>query len=241
MTAKRTAIGKVKGQRKGPAAYPKKKPKPPRAPRAVAPGWVALATSDPPSEVRALLGEDPPTMSGGYGGWQELERPRRVALTHWPGTSPVRLTFGMVIDGFAVNANVEQFVRELEAMARPYHGGPPPLVRAGGSIPHREVLWVIESIDWGASVRNRRGKLVRQAATVALMQYVDAEPLSPAAHHRARHGARRRKRHRVAKGETLQAIAGKELGSAKRWKEIAQANGIRDPKRIKVGQVLRIP
>lgn len=46
----------------------------------------------------------------------------------------------------------------------------------------------------------------------------------------------------VKKGDTLETIAKVYLGSATRWKQIATLNGnIRDPKSIKVGQVLRLP
>lgn len=47
--------------------------------------------------------------------------------------------------------------------------------------------------------------------------------------------------HTVAKGETLGAIAKHWYGDAKRYTDIAAANGITNPDRIEVGQVLRIP
>jgi len=46
----------------------------------------------------------------------------------------------------------------------------------------------------------------------------------------------------VKKGDTLETIAQKKLGSATMWTQIAALNGnIRDPKSIKVGQTLRLP
>jgi hypothetical protein len=42
-------------------------------------------------------------------------------------------------------------------------------------------------------------------------------------------------------GDDLLSIAARELGDATRWVEIAQLNGIRDPRSIVVGQVLRLP
>jgi LysM repeat protein len=48
--------------------------------------------------------------------------------------------------------------------------------------------------------------------------------------------------YKVKKGDTLETIAQKTLGSAKKWRIIAAMNGnIRDPKSIKVGQILRLP
>lgn len=45
----------------------------------------------------------------------------------------------------------------------------------------------------------------------------------------------------VQPGETLSAIAQRELGDPNRWREIAQANGISDPRRLQAGQSLVIP
>lgn len=45
----------------------------------------------------------------------------------------------------------------------------------------------------------------------------------------------------VAVGDTLAKIAAKFLGDPMRYKELAAFNGISDPNRIRVGQVIRIP
>jgi hypothetical protein len=42
-------------------------------------------------------------------------------------------------------------------------------------------------------------------------------------------------------GEDLLSIAARELGDASRWPEIASLNGIRDPRSIVPGQILRLP
>ena len=47
--------------------------------------------------------------------------------------------------------------------------------------------------------------------------------------------------HTVSAGETLIAIARRELGSGDRWEDIARANDINDPGSIRVGQILVIP
>lgn len=46
------------------------------------------------------------------------------------------------------------------------------------------------------------------------------------------------KTHEVKSGDTLWAIAQKEYGDGSRWKEIADKNGIKDPKRLQPGQRL---
>lgn len=49
------------------------------------------------------------------------------------------------------------------------------------------------------------------------------------------------RRHTVRAGETLSAIAAIYYGTAAVWARIADANGIRDPRKLQVGQVLTIP
>lgn len=45
----------------------------------------------------------------------------------------------------------------------------------------------------------------------------------------------------VEKGDTLAEIAKRKLGSEDEWEKIAHANGIDDPKALRVGQRLSIP
>jgi uncharacterized protein (TIGR02594 family) len=47
--------------------------------------------------------------------------------------------------------------------------------------------------------------------------------------------------YQVRSGDTLGAIAQRLLGNSERWREIAQLNGITDPRALRVGQSLRIP
>ncbi len=47
--------------------------------------------------------------------------------------------------------------------------------------------------------------------------------------------------HVVAEGETLGEIAQARLGSAARWKEIVELNGIADPRKVPAGKRLRMP
>ena len=42
-------------------------------------------------------------------------------------------------------------------------------------------------------------------------------------------------------GDDLSRIAAELLGDWERWTEIAAMNGIRDPRNVTVGQVIRIP
>ena len=45
----------------------------------------------------------------------------------------------------------------------------------------------------------------------------------------------------VQEGDTLARIAEEQLGSPEKWRLLAQANGIDDPRTLRVGQKLTIP
>ncbi|MNG05030.1 LysM domain/BON superfamily protein [compost metagenome] len=45
----------------------------------------------------------------------------------------------------------------------------------------------------------------------------------------------------VKRGETLWSIAGREYGDPGRWRSIAKANGIADPRKLPAGKTIMIP
>lgn len=47
--------------------------------------------------------------------------------------------------------------------------------------------------------------------------------------------------YRVKGGDTLWGIAHRHYGDGQRWRRIADANGVRDPKRLQIGVVLKLP
>jgi LysM repeat protein len=81
------------------------------------------------------------------------------------------------------------------------------------------------------SVRGPYGyhPLVPQAAAVQV-QAVQAQPQAAEA-----------RTYTVSSGDTLWAIAANEYGEPTRWTEIANRNGIRDPRQLQIGTVLVIP
>lgn len=140
---------------------------------------------------------------------------------------------------------------------------PPVVVVDGAGVFYTGTRWVISSVDPGDLLRNERGELVRAFVTVTLTEYIAADLVvtarqSPAAAAvdiytrtadktmaaiiaaggAAAGGGRV---YVVRQGDTLSKIAARELGNFRRWKDIADLNGLRDPNRIRVGQRLRLP
>lgn len=204
----------------------------------------------------------PPIVTAGYGGWSRVARPRKKAITEWVGRDSASITIEFMLDTLDEDDGmyVRTQERALEHLAGLDEDDPePPLVRLSSVpealIPHNEyhaghVKWFVDTLTWSADAKisNRVGNPVRIAGTVVLTQHVAdhrLESLTSAAKRRrtsAKKGSKR-KTYTVKTGDTLGKIAARKdvYGDASGWPRIAKANGIRDPKSLKVGQVLKIP
>lgn len=227
--------------------------------------YITLQTSSPPLIVRALRGSTPPVAVGGFGGWQLITRPRRVALTQWAGVDPFQMQLSLILDGVHDDSSIEADCVALEQMAQP--AGlrlPPPIVTVTGVVPHPELAYVIGDgsadggLAWDANpIYSRSGYRVQQQVTVRLIEFVDADLVaSTGAAQQARQAAGLQSAaaaaaaggttapaptYTVKAGDTLLSIAAAQLGSAARWTEIAQLNTIADPYTLTPGQVIRLP
>lgn len=210
------------------------------------PNHARLRSYDPPLVLECRLGENAPRISGGYGGWQEVERPKKMPLTEWQGSPPYRMEVDLLIDGWAAGTSVEAGVAILERMGRdPGGDAPPPFLRIrlpSGSPRSPKIAWVIENLEWGDSLRLRNGKRTRQAVTVTLLQFVDDEQLSPAKRRKKKKGKKSHpKTYTVAnKTTSLMDIAKK---FRVKWQTLKKANpSVRDPRRnLARGKRIRIP
>lgn len=222
---------------------------------------VETRNGEPRWSVRCYLGENPPKVIDGYGGWQITARPRRKGLTEWIGTNPIAVEVQFLIDDFQDGAErgsgiaVEALIRDLESMAGLDKDMlEPPLVIWNANAPHdhteaSHLRWVIESLEWDdRPYRNEAGNRVRQGGTFVLRVHEGDEFLSTAAE-LARNKSKKNKKsdkktrtHKVKKGETLQSIAKKEHVKGG-WQAILKLNkkNVRDPRHLKEGTVLRLP
>jgi LysM repeat protein len=206
--------------------------------------------------VTALRGQTAPAATGGFGGWNKVARPRRKALTVWGGIEPYQQAFSIIFDGLLGDVSVETGIRTLELMAMPpATGQEPPLVRVAGAVPRPGLTYVIETLEWDpAPMWSRNGYRVRQEATVHLLEYVRPDRLvqssgaekartkaAATATKVAAGGKSHKRSYTVRSGDTLSKIAAHQLGDYKRWPEIAKLNGIRDPKKLRIGQVIKLP
>lgn len=170
--------------------------------------------------------------------------------------------------GVGVERSINQLERLATPSAK---DGQPPRIRfkvKGGHVPHQKATWVVDNLTWGDALMNSNGNRVRQQVTLSLLEWIAdvrvrenspakrqrakvkrAKTRAGAAQNRVVAGRGRRVAHKKSRavddefgaGEDLLSIAARELGDADRWIEIAELNGLRDPRAIAVGQTLRLP
>lgn len=188
------------------------------------------------------LGDGQVKKSEGFGGWAEIDRPRDVSMTEWQGSKPFKLNVPIMFDGLSANVSQEDNIDRLENLGYKLPGQKePPIINIGGVVFGKLTFWrwVIQNIDWGDSIRREDGVRLRQPGVVTLQQYVASDTIRIINAHHSKH--KRSRSYTVKKGDTLQKIAAKLLKKSSRWKDIANLNNIRDPKKIKVGQRLKVP
>jgi len=205
--------------------------------------------------VTGELGDGDWTVTSGRGGWQTVARPLKVGYTQWQGTDPLRVQGPVVFDNFAAGRSIEPELARFERLAELRPGQREPQTvqfDAGGWVPHDfkrdpRRVWVVETLEEGEAARNTAGNRIRQDYTITLLEKVDADTvrmLPTSAKPSKKTSQPRLERTRtivVKRGEGLVNIAGRELGATGRWVEIAQLNGIRDPRSVREGQRIVIP
>src|SRR5215831_17983587 len=140
-------------------------------------GWVRVYTTDPPLNVIARLSEEKPTVEQGYGGWEEVTRPRRSPITTFKAPPGLHLTLPLLLNHWREGTSVEGMIATLERMGRATAAnGDPPKVKLrakGGHIPYQSRRWVIDTITWGEALMNKNGNRVRQQVTLSLLEFVE--------------------------------------------------------------------
>lgn len=183
-------------------------------------------------------------------GLDDVERPKRKGAIDWTGSKPGGWVVPVLFDEWRTGGNAEGPLGNLTGMARvPDNAdtaikvrvlGVPQIAGATGT---RD--WFIRTVAFVDDPKPiwRDQLRVRQAVAITIVEAIVADQIKvrPAQAARDRNGSAKTRTYTVKKGDTLQRIAVQQLGSAGRWREIATLNKLRDPKKIKVGQKLKLP
>lgn len=208
-------------------------------------------------EVELGDGYAAPTATGG---WQAVARPRRTSMTEWQGRDPIGMDVPVLLDGGEKRKSVEGTVGKLFGFMLDVKGAakePIVLKITGVPVPFKDLQWVLNGIEPGDEMRREEDGLRHRAAmTLNLLEYVPGDVLvkkdkpkpakeaakeTPAAKAADKKPAAKAKTVTVKSGDTLWILAAKYYGDGNKWQRIADANGIRDPRALRIGQSLKIP
>lgn len=205
------------------------------------------------SDMRLTMGDGPPVLTQGFGGmWETISRSRKVAITRFVGASPIGQDIPIFLDRFRADPGARVWLRDKSIQAQlnkllrqsvPRGGHAPTVWRIKGPIHYPRKRWIIADIEFGDSIRDPINGLVRQAATLKLMEYVPPDRIK----------VKRRKTvapegkknvYKSRKGDTLRSIARQKYGDGSLAKQLgkAQKKPIRDVgKRLEPGTKIRLP
>lgn len=147
------------------------------------------------------------------------------------------LTMELFFDTTSLGIDVRVHTEPVIALTTLIPGthAPPRLLFAWGSLVFPCVL---ESVTQQFEYFNPAGMPLRARLSVTLKGYELVEELLASI---PLESADRAKRRVIMAGETLQAIAAEEYGDSRRWRPIAEANDMDDPRTLPVGRGLIIP
>lgn len=220
-------------------------------------GQFYIQSSEDSTLFASFFGDGAAIITEGYAGWNVIERPRDIGIVEWQGRNPMAIEIPFHLNYYyeEVEDNpgiqCEAMVRNLEVLCGVGGHQRPPVCRISGNslIPHDEDAaglgvhwWVIEQVSWerDQEVRsNVSGRRLMCGGTIVIRQFLEARDIMQRISPTAR--AQKPKHYRVQRGDNLSKIAAKMYGNANKWKVIADANNLRDRRRIYVGQLLRIP
>lgn len=207
---------------------------------------VTVACSNPSASITLLMGEDEPEFSGGYGGFDQIERPKRSPIAQWKAPPARTLSLSLLLDGHSEDRAVDGELFALSRLASNDGLNAPPVVTVSGTgVPGNGLIkWFISELNWTQQALNDAGAPTRVAIELSLIEAVEDEIIERPTRGRVQ-------TYVVKKGDTLSKIAADKLGSGSRWREIIKLNPTyvkgkkkvkrRGPKDLRVGETLRLP
>lgn len=215
-------------------------------PSGVVLGFVAIATEDKRQAIMVSLGADQPSLAGGISNWDAQERPKRRTISVYKGEVGWQITVPICFEGFKGKVSQERDCGLLEQMAVRRKGEKEPpkvMFDAGGAIPHdrtrdKSLRWIIGDLTWGAfATREEDADRIRQDAIVRFDQFTEDPLLAVGLGEQGK----KYEHYTVKEGDTLKQIAKHKLGDARRWRELANINQVRDGNHLIAGTVILVP
>lgn len=205
--------------------------------------YIRITSPDLKHPIECLLGATTPSLTGGGGGFEKVERARKIGMTRWKGFQGYTYTIEVMLDNMRGldQMNPQQLLdRILKVYRNPDEEEPSPVRLYGRALALSGWKWVLNDIAWGTTVRDQDGRLKRQVLTLTFEEYVKSRNLK-FKRRKKQTKPHKPEKYTVKKGDTLYSIAKKFYDDRDKWKKIAERNDLRGPRSIKVGDVLIIP
>lgn len=196
---------------------------------------------NPKNNCLGYLGEQVPTPAGGGGGYENVVIPKSTPVSVWRNKPDLTFSFEIIFSGFTSDLSVMDDVTTLWRMYSPAEGtAAPPVVKfnaAGKLLPFEGADWWISDLEWGDAEANAWGDRTLQRMTVHLTEYRPDVQILPTRRHQWPATVKI-----TSKTMTLSWIA-KHYKVPGGWKAIGkiQHPPIKDPRKVKVGQTIRMP
>lgn len=193
------------------------------------------------------LGDGPPQITDGYGGWEEVTRPHDEPITRWIGQPALRMELPLLLDNYRrPGGGVQRDLDRILALGRKADGHkPPPVFRVTGAVPFSGDKWVMAEMPEMGDALYEDGKLARQFLVLSLLSFERSDTVK---FKRLSGDRDDDDRYTVKEGDTLRKIAAKLKPDASNENQrdyankIGDLNGIRDIRReLNPGRELKLP
>ncbi len=178
--------------------------------------------------------------------WEDQERMGQAPELHYTGTERKKLTMELFFDSYESRTDVREHTSKIAALLvfnQEVHR-PPKVTLSWGKAPpggpHADFPFtcVLESLKQNFVLFHADGTPARAKLAVSFLEFTlpeeELEENEP-------HSPDRTKAYIVKKGDTLSGIAGMFYRDPCRWRAIAGANDVEDPRVLEAGRVLTIP
>jgi nucleoid-associated protein YgaU len=167
---------------------------------------------------------------------------RDVPASQFTYGEPATLSMELFFDTYEARQDVREHTNEiyhLTTVERHPELHRPPLCRlAWGSFNFNDFLWVLQSLTQRFTLFLDDGTPVRATLSCTFRQWRSDEVEARLLEKRSSDVVKTRT---VRRDDTLSHIAAASYKDPAQWRPIAEANGIDNPRRLQVGQVLTIP
>jgi LysM repeat protein len=186
-------------------------------------------------EVRVLLDAPSPAISGGFGGWEVIDRPKRSGLTRFKGKDPFQQNVAILFDGVEDDEDQEPMIADLMAMTEPRTAlETPPQVTVDGTVLRTDIQWVIQNITFSTdnviwTMLGGSPRRLRQPAMVELLEFIDDKVILTRPTPAIASKSKPAKNIKVPDEATLYSLAIQYYGDPNQYMQIWYLNPTLDP------------